>query len=399
MMSIQDGYTRREFLLLPGYCRAGLLLTQAVKSQPDRRQSETLLYVGTYTSNTKSDGIYVYSFDSGTGNLKLRETVKGVADPSFLTVDKKRGYLFAVNELVEYEGKPCGSVSAFAIDQKTGSLSFLNKRSSLGGAPCHITVSDNGRFLLVANYLGGNVSVFPIRKGGAIGQAVDVVEFSGSGPNKERQLGPHAHSVTLDRNNRFAFAADLGTDKVMIYEFDKDRGTLRTNPAQAFFQAKAGAGPRHFAFHPNHKLAFVINELDSTISSLAYDEKVGTLKEIKTLSTLSPQSGNANACADVHVAADGNTLYGSNRGEDTIAAFTIDKNNGMIATLENVPTGGRRPRNFAIDPKGNFLLAANQDTNNLTVFGIDKATGRLRSTGINADVPAPVCLKFVSLGT
>ncbi|MEP6787571.1 MAG: lactonase family protein [Acidobacteriota bacterium] len=356
-----------------------------------------ILYVGTYTANTKSEGIYVYSFDRATGKLSHRDTVKGIAEPSFLAIDKKSQNLYAVNELEEYEGKPSGACSAFAINQKTGGLSFLNKRPSLGGAPCHVTASDNGKFVIVANYMGGNISIFPIQKGGMIGSASDFVQFSGSGPNKERQLSPHAHSVTLDRNNRFAFVADLGTDRVMIYGFDKDKGKLTPNPAQPFFPTKAGAGPRHFAFHPNGKLAFVINELDSTISSLGYDEKAGKLTEIKTLSTLSAESSAANACADVHVSPDGKMLYGSNRGQDTIAAFAIDQTSGVISPVEKIATGGKRPRNFVIDPAGNFLLAANQDTNNITVFSIDRTAGRLRSIGISIEVPSPVCLKFVTL--
>ena len=396
-MSSKNEFTRREFLSIGGFCAAGFLLAQTARSQTPERPSKMLLYVGTYTSNTKSEGIYVYSFDSETGKLSLHSTVKDVKEPSFLTIDKKHQNLYAVNELVDYEGKPSGSVSAFAINQKTGSLSFLNKQPSLGGAPCHITASRNGKFVLVANYLGGNISVFPVQKNGMIGPAIDVVQHSGSGPNKERQLSAHAHSVTLDLNNRFAFAADLGTDKVMIYEFDRDKGKLKQNPAQEFYQTKAGAGPRHFAFHPNGKLAFVINELDSTITSLAYDERVGKLTEIKTISTLPGEFHDANACADVHVSPDGKMLYGSNRGQDTIAVFAINQKNGVISSVENIATGGKRPRNFAIDPAGNFLLAANQDTNNISVLSIDRATGRLRSTGINTEIPSPVCLKFVPI--
>lgn len=397
MISGQEEFTRREFLSLGGFCAAGWLSALTAGSQAQARPSKMLLYVGTYTSNTKSEGIYVYLFDSGTGELNLHNTVKGIEEPSFLTIDQKHRNLYAVNELVDYEGKPSGSVSAFAIDQETGNLSFLNRQSSLGGAPCHITTSDNGKFALVANYLGGNISVFPIEKRGMIGSAVDVVRFSGSGPNKERQLSPHAHSVTLDRNNQFAFAADLGTDRVMIFEFNKYNGRLSPNRAQAFFQTRAGAGPRHFTFHPNGRLAFVINELDSTISSLAYDEKAGRLTEIKTISTISGESSVANTCADIHVSPDGKTLYGSNRGQDTIAAFMINQKSGVISPVENIATGGKRPRNFAIDPAGNFLLAANQETNNISILNIDKTTGRLKSTGITAEVPSPVCLKFVPI--
>lgn len=354
-----------------------------------------LLYIGTYTSPNKSEGIYIYDFNSETGKLTHRHIVKNVAEPSFLTIDKNRRYLYAVNELTEYEGKKSGAVSAFAIDQKTGNLDFLNKQPSLGGAPCHITTSNNGKFVLVANYVGGNVSVFPVEKGGRLGASIDLAQHSGSGPNKDRQEAAHAHSITLDRSNRFAFAADLGVDKVMIYEFDAKTGKLKPNAAQEFFRTKPGAGPRHFDFHPNGKFAFVINELDSTVSALDYNAKLGTLKEIQTVSTLPGNFSLSNTTADIHVTPNGKFLYGSNRGHDSIAAFKIDEKNGRLEFIEHISTGGKRPRNFTIDPTGKFLLAANQDTNNIVVFRIDERTGKLQTTGNSAEVSTPVCLKLI----
>jgi 6-phosphogluconolactonase len=397
-MSNKGRISRRDFLTV-GAAGSLLLLAQRAKSSPSWKTSELTLYVGTYTSSTKSEGIYVCGFDPETGRITLRHTVKNVVDPSFLTIDKSNKYLYAVNELVEYEGKPSGSVSAFAIEAKTGDLKFLNKQPSLGGAPCHITLSANGKYVLVANYLGGNVSVFPVGKDGRIGATVGLVQHTGSGPNQDRQLAPHAHSINLDRRNRYAFVADLGIDRVMIYEFDGNSGKLRPNPLQPYFQTRAGAGPRHFAFHPNGKLAFVINELDSSISSLAYDSKAGTLREIQTISTLSPDFKGVSACADIHVSPDGRLLYGSNRGEDSIAVFGIDGTSGKITNIENTPTGGKRPRNFAIDPTGAYLLAANQDTGNIVVFRIDKTSGKLKRTEHTLEIPAPVCLKFAPVTT
>ena len=393
-MSIRNKYTRREFLGTSLAGAASLILTGTSKGQG--KLKELLLYIGTYTSSGKSEGIYVHKFDPATGKLTPLQTVKGVAEPSYLTIDKDRKYLYAVNELLEYEGKKAGAVSAFAIDKKTGNLQFLNRQSSLGGAPCFITASDNQKFVLVANYLGGNVSVYPVEKNGRLGASVDLAQHTGIGPNKDRQEAAHAHSITLDRNNRFAFAADLGIDKLMIYRFDDQTGKLAPNEAQPFYQTKPGAGPRHFTFHENGKFAFLINELDLTITALAYDEKNGTLKEIQTVPTMPPNvSTDGVTCADIHVSPNGKFLYGTNRGHNSLVSYRIDEQTGRLEYIEHVSTGGKKPRNFVIAPDGKFLLVANQDSDNIVVFKIDEKSGRLQSTGITAQVPVPVCLKFI----
>src|SRR5215213_1766226 len=300
-MAIKNKFTRREFLEI-GLAGAAASAAFAGKTRAQKKAKEMLLYIGTYTSTGKSEGIYVHKFDSESGRLTPLHVVKNVAEPSFLTIDKDRKYLYAVNELLEYEGKKAGAVSAFAIDRKTGSLQFLNRRTSLGGAPCFVTTSENQKFVLVANYLGGNVSVYPVEKDGRLGASVDLAQHTGIGPNKDRQEAAHAHSITLDRNNRFAFAADLGIDKLMIYRFDDKTGKLKPNKAQAFYETKPGAGPRHFSFHGSGKFAFLINELDLTITSLAYNEKLGTLKEIQTVPTLPEDASRSGAtCADIHV--------------------------------------------------------------------------------------------------
>jgi len=355
-----------------------------------------LLYIGTYTSSGRSEGIYVLRFDTETGKLSPLYTIKNVAEPSFLTIDKNRQYLYAVNELLEYEGTKSGAVSAFAIDQKTGNLQFLNRVASRGGAPCFVTTSDNGKFVLVANYLGGNVASFSVEKNGRIGVLADSIQHFGSGLIKDRQDAPHAHSITLDRHNRFVFAADLGIDKVLIYQFDAETGKLKPHENQPFYQARPGAGPRHFTFHPNHKFAFLINELDLSISSLAYDEKNGTLKEIQTVPTLPSDASKTGAsCADIHISPDGQFLYGTNRGHNSVVSFRIDEKTGRLEYIEHTPTGGKKPRNFTISPNGKFLLVANQDSDNIVVFRIDEKNGKLQPTGNSARVPVPVCLKLI----
>ena len=399
MKSQKDkNYKRRDFLrLAAGIGAFGLLHPAAFGQKKNDKMEDWLVYIGTYTSGkSRSEGIYVYKMNPSSGELKPYLTVAGVAEPSFLALDAKRKYLYAVNETVDYEGQPSGAVSAFAIDEKTGNLRFLNRQPSRGGAPCHLSVSNDGRYVLVANYVGGNVAVLPVEKDGRLGAALDVEQHRGTGPNKERQEAAHAHSVILDRANRFAFVNDLGIDRLMIYRFDAKTGKLEANDAQPFYQTKPGAGPRHFKFHPNGKLAFIINELDSTVTSLAYDDKRGALGEIQTVTTLPAGFAGANTTADVHVSPDGRYLYGSNRGHDSLAVFGIDEKSGKLAAVGHVSTEGKTPRNFALDPTGRFLLAANQNSDSIVVFRRDQATGQLQPTGFKAQAPAPVCLQIVA---
>jgi 6-phosphogluconolactonase len=387
---------RREFLRLAGLGAVGLALPDlAFAGKLDvERPGEMLVYVGTYTSG-KSEGIYLYSLNLASGELKHIATTKGVKDPSFLIVPPGRRYLYAVNELEEFAGKKSGAVSAFAVDQKSGELEFLNQQPSLGGAPCYLDVDRSGRFVLVANYSGGNVAVLPIRSDGRLGEATDLKQDYGSSINAERQEAPHAHSIVLDPGNRFAYACDLGTDKIMIFRFDKRRGKLVVNQ-KPWVQLKPGAGPRHLTFHPDGRYAYVINELHATITAFAHDRVDGNLDEVQTIATLPAGFAGANTGADIHVSPDGRFVYCSNRGHDSIAAFEINPGNGKLTLLAHESTGGKTPRNFAIDPTGAFLLAANQNSNNIVTFRRDRKTGRLTATGHVVDAPSPVCLKFTT---
>lgn len=353
------------------------------------------IYVGTYTSApSKSKGIYTLEFDGSSGSLSPRKTTENVEDPSFMAIPPGGAYLYAVNELLEYRGEKSGAVSAFQIDSKTGDLKFINKVTSRGAAPCYVTVSSDGKFVLVANYLGGNVAVFPVKADGGLGEAVSVQQHSGSGPHKDRQEAAHAHSVVLDRDNKYAFVCDLGIDRVMIYEFDRQTGELRPNPSQAFHATEPGAGPRHFKFHPNGRFAFLVNELNMTVSSLAYDAAAGSLKLVDTISTLPRDFKGENTCADLHVSPDGRFVYASNRGHDSIAVFSFDEASGRLGLVEFASTGGRSPRNFGIDPSGRFLLAANQRSNSIVTFSIDPASGRLKPSGKPTNTPTPACVLF-----
>ena len=373
---ITDNLSRRQFLKLSGI--------GVMSSAVNFSASELTLYVGTYTSG-KSEGIYVYAMDQSTGALRRVGAIKS-ENPSFLTIDPTKQFLYAVNE------KPTGAVSAFKINQQTRALSFLNQHSSEGADPCYLSVDQKRKCVLVANYTSGNVAVLPIKRDGSLGAAVDVDQHVGSGP-REQQKGPHAHCITLDAQQRHAFAANLGNDHVMIYRFDSANSKLEP-AAQPSVMVHPGAGPRHLAWHPNGKFLFVINELDSSLTTFKYDETEGTLTAFETVSTLPRDFTGTNSGADLHVAKSGRFVYGSNRGHNSIVVFALDPATFRLQLVEHVSTEGKWPRNFTIDPAGRFLLVANQHTDNVVVYRIDAQTGRLSSVN-QTDIPVPVCLQFL----
>lgn len=383
---INDKVSRRRFLKTGGLAVTSALVLRDTTLA--RQSRELTLYVGTYTLGTSvaSEGIYVYRMNSDTGELKMFSSIKSV-NPSFLTVDRTRSFLYAVNEVPDFEGKTSGAVSAYAIDA-TGKLTFLNQQASHGADPCHLTVDRKRKNLLVANYTGGNLALLPIHSDGRLGPVADLKQHAGSGP-KQQQNGPHAHCVILDPSERYALVADLGIDKVMVYRFDRTAHKLHS-VTQANLQA--GAGPRHLTLHPNGRYLYVINELDSTMTTMKYT--AGTLTTVDTVSTLPAGYSEVSYCADVHVSRSGRFLYGSNRGHNSIVVFAIDQRTGKPTLVEHVSTQGNWPRNFVIDPTGKFLLVANQRSDNVAIFRIDPKTGRLTPSGHVAQIPAPVCLKF-----
>jgi 6-phosphogluconolactonase len=363
-------------------------------SQPTApRNGNLLVYVGTYTGG-KSKGIYLFQMDTATGRLTPAGVAAETANPSFLAIHPSRRYLYAVNEVGEFGGQKSGSVSAFAIAPGTGKLTLLNQEATGGDGPCHLIVDKTGKNVLVANYGGGSVAVLPIQPDGRLGKATTFIQHQGSSVNRQRQEGPHAHSAQLDAANRFAFVADLGLDKMFIYRFDPNRGTLTPNTPPAAPVA-LGAGPRHFAFHPNGRFAYVIDELNSTVTAFAYDAKTGELKTLQAASTLPEGFIGENSTAEVQVSPNGRFLYGSNRGHNSIAIFAINPQTGLLTYAGYEPTQGKTPRNFAIEPTGNYLIAANQDSDSLVVFRIDANTGRLKPTGQVVEAPMPVCVTFL----
>ncbi len=349
------------------------------------------VYVGTYTYRGVSKGIYLYRLDMTTGVLVPTGIAAETENPSFLAADPQRRYLYAVNETMTFEGQAGGGLSAFAIEPQTGALTYLNSQCTHGGAPCHVSVDQTGRFVYVANYMGGNVAVFPVRRDGDLEPVSDVVQHSGSGVNPRRQEGPHAHSINLDPTNRYAFVADLGIDRVMTYQLDLDNGQLipHTTP---WLEVTPGAGPRHLAFHPNGKYAYLVTEMGSTIIALAYDAAQGTLTTLQTVPALPEDFAGHSTAADIHVAPSGTFLYASNRGHDSLVIYAIDTTTGLLSYVGHTPTQGKTPRNFAIDPTGTYLLAANQDSDTIVTFTIDPQTGCLTPTGHVTHVPMPVCV-------
>lgn len=352
-----------------------------------------LVYIGTYTGHD-SQGIYGYRFDPETGQTIPIGLVAETENPTFLTVHPNGRFLYAVNEVDEYEGKPSGAVSAFSIDRNSGALTLLNRVPSMGKGPAHLSLGQTGKYLLVANYGGGSVAVFALGVDGRIGASSAFVQHSGSGANPERQAGPHAHQIIVSPDDRFVLVADLGLDEVLVYKFDSKKGTLTPNDPK-FAKTEPGAGPRHIAFHPNGRIVYVLNELTSTIDTFTYDPRTGKLRELQSLSTLPKDFTGKNTDAEIVVDTKGKFVYASNRGHDSIAVFAVDPKTGTLSQVQDISSSGKVPRNFAMDPTGKWLLAANQNSNNVVLFRIDPNTGELNPTQVVLETTAPVCVVFV----
>jgi 6-phosphogluconolactonase len=386
----------------PAICISGIVLAltvaiswrqpQAAQAQAAPMTGKLWTYVGTYTG-AKSKGIYRFEFDPATGKLAGRELVAETPNPTFLAIHPNKRFLYAVNEIANHKDKKSGAISAFAVDPKTGGLTLLNQQPTVGDGPCHLVLDKDGKNVLAANYGGGSTCVVPIAADGKLGEGAEFVQHKGSSVDKKRQEGPHAHCVDLDAANHFAFVCDLGLDKVLIFKFDPTKGKLMPNEPPSV-SLKGGAGPRHIAFHPNGHFAYVNNELDSTVTAMSYDAAQGALKSLQTLSTL-PKQVAGNSTAEVEVHPSGKFVYVSNRGHNSIAIFAVDPRTGELAAAGHQSKGIKTPRNFAIDPSGAYMIVANQDGDSLVVFQIDAKTGELAPTGIEAEVPVPVCVRFI----
>jgi 6-phosphogluconolactonase len=374
-----------------------LVATIAMIQFAPLRAEEFHVYVGTYTG-ADSKGIYLSRFDSESGALAPAKLVAEMKNASFLAIHPDGNFLYACSETGDHkdEDRASGAIHAFRIDRASGELVALNSVLSGGAAPCHLNVDASGKYVLTANYTGGNASVHKINEDGQLGERTAFVQHSGTSINQQRQEAAHAHSINLDSGNSRAFVADLGLDKVMIYEFDQNTGELIPNEP-SYVALAAGSGPRHFSFHPNGKFAYVINEMALTVTAFSYDAASGALTELQTISTIPADVTDRSglSTAEVLVHPTGKYVYGSNRGHDSIVVYSVDAEAGNLTYIENQSTLGKTPRNFAIDPTGKFLLAENQGSGTIVVFSIDQSTGALSATDNRIEVGSPVCVRFL----
>jgi len=354
-----------------------------------------IIYTGTYTQQGRSgghrpEGIYHFLFNEDTGELTPAGATLDIHNPSFLTAHPNKRFLYAANELGE------GAVSAFAIKPEDGSLTYLNHQPTGGAAPCYVSCDPDGRYLMAANYSSGNIAAYPILEDGSLGEMSGFVQHEGDlGPNKGRQERTHAHSIRPDPSGRFVLAADLGLDKVLVYRLDENGALVPNDPP--YGEMPAGAGPRHFDFSQDGRFIYVANELDSTVTACTWDSQSGRIAAFQTISTLPAGYTEPTTVADIHLAPDGAFLYASNRGHDSLAIFQVDGQTGRLEGRGHASTGGKTPRNFAIDPSGRFAYAANQDSDNIVAFRVDPKSGALTPTGQVVSAGKPVCLLFVDI--
>jgi 6-phosphogluconolactonase len=364
----------------------------AAKPMPPN-SNQYLFYVGTYTNEegSKSKGIYAYRYDADSGQITSLGLAAETTNPSWVAVHPNGKYLYAANEIPNFKGPNSGGLSAFSIDHATGKLTLLNEVATRGADPCYVSIDKTGKYVLVANYTGGSVAVFPVLSDGKLGEATGFVQHTGHGPNKERQEAPHAHFIDLSPDNRFALVNDLGLDEVLVYKFDSSKGTLTPNDPP-FAKVDPGSGPRHLALRPDGKFAYVLSEIKGTVTVFSYDG--GKMQSLQTISTLPKDY--TGPIEDAEIAIHGNFLYASNRGEgNSIAVFSIDQDKGTLSLVEITPTQGKTPRHFAIDPSGKLLFAESEGDDKIVLFRIDEKTGKLTPTGKTLDVSKPVCVAFV----
>lgn len=374
--------------------RPFLVLSVLVLASAFVRADQYRVYIGTYTAGDSiSKGVYTCELDTETGKLTEPKLAAALINPSFLAVHPTGEFLYAADQIIEGPDKGQGAVTALRINAD-GTLTKINHQPCEGGAPCHCNVDATGTNLLIANYGGGNVAVYPINEDGSLMPVSCNIQHDGKSIDKSRQEGPHAHSINLSSDNRFAYAADLGLDKIMIYAFDPASHTL-TPAMQPAALVTPGGGPRHFSIHPSGSFAYTNNEMTMVVTAFSRNPEDGSLQAIQEISTIPAGYDGRKSTAECLVHPSGEFLYVSNRGHETITAYTIDQETGLLTYVENEPTGGKEPRNFFIDPSGKWLLAENQNSDSVFVFSINQNTGELNPTGDSIKVGRPVCIRMV----
>lgn len=356
-------------------------------------QKELYGYVGSYTNDEHKTGITLFRLDRQSGAITLLDMYADLPNASFLALNTDRTVLYAVSETDTYLGGFGGSAAAYTIEAGTWKLTKLNQQATGGTAPCYISVDQTNRAVYVANYSSGSVTSYQIEEGGRLSESTQLVEHEGTlGPRTDRQERPHAHSIVLAPDNRYAISADLGLDRLIVSRIDAEGGTLQPHGETA---VKPGTGPRHLVYSADSRFVYAVGELDSTVTVLAYEASAGTLTALQSIATLPEGFSGESTCADIHLSRDGRHVYVSNRGHDSIAVYAVDGQSGTLSVVGWQATLGRTPRNFALTPQGDFLLAANQGSDSITVFRVDAESGMLQETGQTAAVSRPVCLKFL----
>lgn len=350
--------------------------------------SNVLVFVGSYAESDES-GVEVFRFDEQSGQLTKTDEYIGLKNPTFLNANVANKQLYAISEMVNEDGSKSGEIVRFTVDLKQGKLAFAERMPTVKGTTCHIQRDQQDQYLTVTSYHGGMIGLIKLQPAGQLGEVLDVAQHSGSSVDPDRQDRPHPHSSFFSPDNAYLFVQDLGLDLIVGYKVDAEQGKLMK---VSEVKLAGGAGPRHLTFHPSGKYAYVINELNSTVTSFTYDANKGTLQEIETISTLPADYNGENGCAEITVSNDGKFLYGSNRGHDSIVGYAIDEATGKLSVIQHISTAGGHPRHFALTPNGNHMLVANRDGNHIVTFKVDRATGLLHNTGIEAVSSKPVCV-------
>ncbi len=377
----------RFFILL----MIGFLMTACETKQ--QGNSKMLVYIGTYTEND-SQGIEIYRFNTQSGKLQYFATAAGIKNPSYLRISDDGRRLYAVNELTEFHGLAQGAITSFAIDPESGKLNLINQIPSHGQAPCYLELSKNEHFVLANNYLGGTAISVPILPNGSLGDPVSIIRFKGSGPVKGRQEASHVHSINLNPQNTFAIVADLGSDQLSVLRFDSVKGSLQILQEKTVCLSP-GSGPRHVAFSKDGKFVYVANELNSTVDAFLFDPASGSMEHLQTLRTIPQDFSRKNYPADIHLSPDGQFLYLSNRGHESIAIFRVDQKSGLLKRSAEVPVYGSWPRNFTLSAKGKWLIVANQKSKNLVVFKRNAQDGLLEKRWEIHTKATPACVKIM----
>jgi 6-phosphogluconolactonase len=367
-----------------------LILLNFYMSLAQTSRDNYYLLIGTYTNETKTNGIHVYTFNAKTGASEEKSKVVDIRNPSYLAISEDRKNVYSVSEGGEGKG-----ITAYAFDTGSGKLTFLNSASAGGNGPCYVSVDDKKQTVFTANYGGGSLSATKLNTDGSLSSEMQAIQHEGSSVNKSRQDKPHVHSAVLSPDNRYLLTPDLGTDKVNVYKYEAGKDKPLSPATPPFASANAGGGPRHLTFHPNGKYAYLILEMEGAVA--AFDYKDGKLESRQTITMLAPGFNGKVGAADIHISPDGKFLYASNRGEaNEVVIYAIGRD-GKLTYAGRQSEGINTPRNFAIDPTGSFLLVANQNGNDIAIFKRDKSTGLLMPTGKTIRVDKPVCLKFAKM--